>query len=371
MKSYFSSFLVVMLCYGLGLYSPAASAKAQAVDYDAVRKYVNSKEKKSIKQMFVKFGDSLPTKMVEEALKMSKGKEASTAWFDGVKMGPNYVYMRIGKVKLFARAATDKSGQKYIMLNKTKITLDDYRDIKTVQAKIFMAYMNEALSKKGIFSYLFASEVFAGGGENIGNGSGKPLEPGAVTPIDACVEAQKVFMAEIGKPPKTAQEKQQCKKALDDAKTACCHQEQYKDGEVCKRNACDDELVGAAASGGNGWMWLLGIGAAALLLFLLLKKDKKDEPGKPPVEPPPTDDPPEDDDGVGRGPILCQGAEANCGGGGTYPDPPSYDSPSSSSGSSSSEPYPDTGSNSNLGNSDNETATGVGREKSRARVKTK
>src|SRR5690606_24631197 len=145
-------FLLVTLCYGLGLYSPAASARAQRMDYDAVAKYVNGKQKKSVREMFSKFGDMLPSNMVEEGLKRTKGKDAN-AWFDGVKMGDNYVYMRSGKVKLLAKLVTDSNGKNAVMLNGVKITLDDYRDPKKVEGLIFMAYLNAKLSKKGLFSY--------------------------------------------------------------------------------------------------------------------------------------------------------------------------------------------------------------------------
>lgn len=380
MKRYFSSFLVVMLCYGLGLYSPAASAQSQRFDYGAVQKYVNSKGKKSVKDLVTKFENQLPSNMVEEVLKQSKSKAAANAWFDGASLGNNYAYMRVGKVKLVARTMMDTNGERVIMLNGIKITQNDFRDMKAVQGLVFAAYMKEALSKKGVFSYLFSPKVFAAGGEPqsnelaTGSGKGGKYDTGGMGGVvSQCGPAIQAWQMIVSKPPQTAQEKEECNQKLQEAKAQCCSDPGMASGEMCKRNTCDGELIQAASEGGdNKWMWILGIGAAALLLFLLLGNKKKDKKPVDPPKPPPVDEEPEDETGVGRPPIMCQGAEANCGGNTTYPDPPTYTSPSESSGSSSSDPYPNTGSNSNL-DSNSETSSGVGRgsQKTRARVKTK
>lgn len=385
MKRYCTSFLVVMLCYGVGLYSPAASAQAQRVDYDSIRKYVNGKQKKSVKDLYVKYEKSLPSGMYESAMKQMKGNSGN-AWFDGVKMGQDSVYMRIGKVKLLAKAATEKNGERVVYLNGAKLTQNHFRDVRAAQNVIMNAYYKELLTKKGLFSSLFTPNAYAGVGEDqgeLGTGAGKGGKNELVTgePIPVLTDHCRNLMLSIQNGT-TAQERNQCEQNLNQFRTQCCQ----TSNPFCESTNCGAFAAAASDEKNNNMLWiLLGVGAAALLLFLLFKKDKKDDkPVEPPVPPTPGEIP-EDEDGVGRPPILCQGQEANCGGNTTYPDPPTYVDVSETSGSSSSESYPVTGSNSNvnsnsgnsggnaeLGNSNSESSGGVGREKlRRARVKTK
>lgn len=289
MKYYFNSLLIITLCYGIGLYSPATSAKVvQSYNHAAVRNYLNSRGKKSVRDMYIKFEKQLPSRLYEKAMKETSGANANV-WFDSAKMGSNYAYVRIGRVKLFARATTDK-GRDVILLNGEKITENDFRNLNALQAKIYKAYVKEIYSKKGLFSSLFGFKAFAGNQE-IAEDTPDVIVGGNAPKNDECATAN---AAAVGADDKAISPTED-KAIMDDLREKCnlpipptVDVKEFNDTV----NQCIDPVTqkprpdapAECKKKNNSWLWiLLGLGVLALLLFLLMKKKKdKKEPGETP-----------------------------------------------------------------------------------------
>lgn len=293
MRHLYINFILVVVSYSLALNPPVLAKQVSSADsYADVQAYVNGSGKRTFRGLVQKMEKDLPTNLYDEAIQKTKGVNGKS-WFSAAKMASNYVYLRFIDSKVFVRLAIEK-GDNVFYANGIKITESDFRDIKKVQNKLFIAYVKGLpASKKTSFLNLFelnkaeANTKF----EEAETAVGAPLDATKPAVSTECDLIHKTYI------------------------NACQQKDWATADDVLKNNSdkCgfSKDMIGkaqTASTSKNDKMGLWIFLGAALLMFLLARKKKKKKAAEVP----------EDTNGVGRGGngnghVNCGGAGAQCG----------------------------------------------------------
>ncbi len=319
MRHIFKNSILVVLSYSLALSTPVVAKPKD--NFVVVKNYVNGGGKKTFKGLIEKMEGELPVTFYDQALKKTRGA-SGMQWFQAAKMANNYLYLRFNNSKIFVRV-TEEKGKTVFYANGLKIHENEFRNIKSVQNKLLLAYfVGLPARKSSMLDFFSTNKAFAGGIQ-------QPPEvvTGDGTTTDTVVNTCNLVGDDIAR---AVQEND-----IETAKEIC---------ESEKAIACNfplgtcDKYTAAAIGGTNSTsffkrnMGLILAIIAGLLMYLLSKrknkKDPKPEEPAPPVEPVPLEpapvDPvpvevPEDTTGEGRDPNGggCGGEGAQCGDGTT------------------------------------------------------
>jgi hypothetical protein len=316
MRHLIKNSILVVVSYSLALSSPAY---AKPVDnFAVVKNYVNGGGKKNLKGLIEKMEGDLPTTFYEEALQKTRGANGKM-WYQAAKLANNYIYVRFNNSKLFVRV-TEVKGETVFYANGIKITDNDFRNQKTVQNKLYLAYVAGLPARKtSMLDFLEFTKSFAGDevapADRVDTG---PIYLGNTGPANNC----DVIIASITRslqesPPDMQSVSEQCQNEAQrcDLQSVCNNRDAVVAGPGGANTANNRDAVVAGPGGANTannrdkiGLMLFGL-FALFILFKMLRGKKKKAPETPVVP-----EVPEDENGVGRTPPVTGGV--NCGGNG-------------------------------------------------------
>jgi hypothetical protein len=294
MRHLIKNSILVVVSYSLALSSPAY---AKPVDnFAVVKNYVNGGGKKNLKGLIEKMEGDLPTTFYEEALQKTRGANGKM-WYQAAKLANNYIYVRFNNSKLFVRV-TEVKGETVFYANGIKITDNDFRNQKTVQNKLYLAYVAGLPARKtSMLDFLEFTKSFAG--EVVAPADRVDTGPAPANNCDVIIASITRSLQES--PPDMQSVSEQCQNEAQrcDLQSVCNNRDAVVAGPGGANTANNRDKIG---------LMLFGL-FALFILFKMLRGKKKKAPETPVVP-----EVPEDENGVGRTPPVTGGV--NCGGNG-------------------------------------------------------